>query len=265
MGFGCLWHPLGQAGGPGLWPIPFIPLAGSVPTAWLILGGMRAVCTLGKQGGVRRDCFLECKLPTNHTTLLAVVTSLTKGACDPSPQDVLAIGNPGCKFILEQSEMNRSSWVWHRGRLSAAGVRDASPMAKHPRTLVRWDSSSLCPRRDGGTPSGHKDTDSQSARNIDGAECCNAIFLMTTLFVSCTTQCFQGVAGWGDLLHQQTFLRGHPYRLSKLHLKTTWVGWGFFGPWYLLPTTALPGLFQKLTLLVRNCLISTQTYVNIPW
>lgn len=40
------------------------PLAGSVPTAWLILGGMRAACTLGKQGGEWRSCLLECKFPT---------------------------------------------------------------------------------------------------------------------------------------------------------------------------------------------------------
>lgn len=32
----------------------------------------------------------------------------------------------------------------------------ASPMAKHPRTLLRWDSSSPCHRRDGDTPPGYK-------------------------------------------------------------------------------------------------------------
>lgn len=97
------------------------PLAGSVPTAWLILGGMRAVCTLGKQGGEWRGCLLECKFPAISSitpTPLAVVTalsaSLTKGARDPCPQHMLATGNPGCKFILERSEMNRSSWVCQR-------------------------------------------------------------------------------------------------------------------------------------------------------
>ena len=75
------------------------PLAGSVPTVSPILGGMRSVCTLGKQGGEQRVCLPELKFPTFYSvspTPIAVVTtffaSLTKRGYDPCPQNT---GNPG--------------------------------------------------------------------------------------------------------------------------------------------------------------------------
>lgn len=211
-------------------------------------------------------------------------TSLTKGACDPCPQDMPATGSPGWKFILEQSEMNQSSWVWHReADWVPPESGTASPMAKHPSTSLRWDWSSPCHRRDGGTPSGHTDTDSQSARSRAGAECCNAIFSMTTLFVwqpkfyrndlqwlwAAQLRAFKEVTR-SSRLGRSPPSADHPMRPIPIDrtssiLKLHRLAEGFFCPGYLLPTTALPGLFQKLTLLVRNCLISTQTYVNIAW
>lgn len=79
------------------------PLAGSVPTAWLILGGTRAVCTLGKQGGEWRGCLLECKFPTfpksHQLPLLLLQLSLQAWPKGPvirvcrtwQPQETLAV------------------------------------------------------------------------------------------------------------------------------------------------------------------------------
>lgn len=68
-------------------------------------------------------------------------------------------------------------------RVSAAGVRDRQPYGKASQDLVTVGLEQPLPQEGWSPPSGHKDTDSQSARNRAGAECCNAIFLMTTLFV----------------------------------------------------------------------------------
>lgn len=231
MAFGCLWHPLGQAGGPGLWPVPFIPSGWKCAHCMADFGGDEGSLHPGKAGrGVEGlpSWMWVPTFPKSHQLplllLTAFSTSLTKGACDPCPQDMPATGSPGCKFILEQSKMNQSSWVWH-GEADWVPLESGttSPMAKHPRTLLRWDSSSPCHRRDGGTSSGHKDTDSQSARNRAGAEFCNAIFLVTALFVwqprfyrndlggcelhsSVLSRKSQGIPCWGDLLHQQIIL-----------------------------------------------------------
>lgn len=76
------------------------PLAGSVPTAWMILGGTRAApAPWESKEGSGGAAFLNRSSQhfLNHTNSpcsgYSFSTSLTKGACDPCPQDMPATGS----------------------------------------------------------------------------------------------------------------------------------------------------------------------------